>query len=47
MVIETTGLASPAPIIQTFFLDPNMAENVRLDGVVTLVRRCNMNNWRL
>jgi G3E family GTPase len=37
VVIETTGLANPAPIIQTFFLDPDMSEMVRLDGVVTLV----------
>lgn len=37
VVIETTGLASPAPIIQTFFLDQSMAGNIRLDGVVTLV----------
>ena len=37
MVIETTGVANPAPIIQTFFLDPDMASSVRLDGIVTLV----------
>lgn len=37
VVIETTGLADPAPIIQTFFLDPTVADKMRLDGVVTLV----------
>ena len=37
-MIETTGLANPAPIIQTFFLEPTLAEQLRLDGVVTLVR---------
>jgi G3E family GTPase len=38
VVIETTGLAQPAPIIQTFFLEPSVAARMRLDGVVTLVR---------
>ena len=37
IVIETTGLANPAPIIQTFFMEPDIASLVVLDGVVTLV----------
>ena len=37
VVIETTGLANPAPIIQTFYLEPELQEAYRLDGVVTLV----------
>ncbi|KAL4420551.1 hypothetical protein ABPG75_010207 [Micractinium tetrahymenae] len=37
ILIETTGLAQPAPIIQTFFLDPKVADRMRLDGVVTMV----------
>ncbi|PRW21134.1 putative GTP-binding -like isoform A [Chlorella sorokiniana] len=37
IVIETTGLAQPAPIIQTFFLEPKVADRMKLDGVVTLV----------
>ena len=37
IIIETTGIANPAPIIQTFFLDPDMQAELRLDGVVTLV----------
>ncbi len=37
IVIETTGLANPAPIIQTFYLEPELQELCRLDGVVTLV----------
>jgi G3E family GTPase len=37
VVIETTGLANPGPIIQTFFLDPSIANTMKLDGVVTLV----------
>lgn len=37
VVIETTGLANPAPIIQTFYLEPALLDNFRVDGVVTLV----------
>lgn len=37
VVIETTGLAAPGPIAQTFFLEPAIAEHMRLDGIVTLV----------
>eukprot|EP00252_Welwitschia_mirabilis_P014955 TRINITY_DN3303_c0_g1_i1.p1 TRINITY_DN3303_c0_g1~~TRINITY_DN3303_c0_g1_i1.p1 ORF type:complete len:445 (+),score=92.31 TRINITY_DN3303_c0_g1_i1:184-1518(+) len=37
IVIETTGLANPAPIIRTFYAEDMIAENVKLDGVVTLV----------
>jgi G3E family GTPase len=36
LVIETTGLADPAPVIQTFFLD-DVQQQVRLDAVVTVV----------
>ncbi|KAL8099068.1 uncharacterized protein LOC141684375 isoform X2 [Apium graveolens] len=37
IVIETTGLANPAPIIQTFYAEEDIFNNVKLDGVVTLV----------
>ena len=37
VLIETTGLAAPGPIAQTFFLEPEISEHMRLDGVVTLV----------
>lgn len=37
ILIETTGLADPAPIIQTFYLEPELQDGLRLDGVVTLV----------
>jgi G3E family GTPase len=37
IVIETTGLARPAPVIQTFFLEPEVAARCALDGVVALV----------
>ncbi|KAJ0965964.1 hypothetical protein J5N97_027102 [Dioscorea zingiberensis] len=37
IIIETTGLANPAPIIQTFYAEDNVFNDVKLDGVVTLV----------
>lgn len=37
LVIETTGLADPAPVIQTFFVDEDMQDQVILDAVVTVV----------
>ncbi|XP_041001359.1 P-loop guanosine triphosphatase YjiA-like isoform X2 [Juglans microcarpa x Juglans regia] len=37
IVIETTGLANPAPIIQTFYAEDDVFNDVKLDGVVTLV----------
>ncbi len=37
LVIETTGLADPAPVIQTFFMDEDMREKLNLDAVVTMV----------
>ena len=37
ILIETTGLANPAPVAQTFFTDPEMREQFRLDAIVTLV----------
>ncbi len=37
ILIETTGLANPGPVAQTFFSDPEMKENYRLDAIVTLV----------
>jgi G3E family GTPase len=37
VVIETTGLANPGPVIQTFFADQQLAARCRLDAVVTVV----------
>ena len=37
VILETTGLADPAPILQTLMTDPLIAHGYRLDGVVTLV----------
>jgi G3E family GTPase len=37
ILIETTGLANPAPVAQTFFTDDEMRRSFRLDGIVTVV----------
>jgi G3E family GTPase len=37
LVIETTGLADPAPVIQTFFVDDGVQAQTQLDAVVTVV----------
>jgi G3E family GTPase len=37
VVIETTGLADPGPVAQTFFMDDEVAEQYLLDAVLTLV----------
>ena len=37
VVIETTGVANPGPVAQTFFMDDAVAAFYRLDGVVTVV----------
>ncbi|MDE5412096.1 CobW family GTP-binding protein [Alkalihalobacterium chitinilyticum] len=37
VVIETTGLADPGPVAQTFFVDPELSEYYHLDSIVTLV----------
>jgi len=37
LVIETTGLADPAPVIQTFFVDEDVSTKTKLDSVVTVV----------
>ncbi|MBL8534468.1 MAG: GTP-binding protein [Betaproteobacteria bacterium] len=37
VVIETTGLAQPAPVVQTLLVDAYLAARYRIDGVVTLV----------
>ena len=41
LVIETTGLADPAPILQTIMTDPLLSERFRLDGVITTVDAVN------
>ncbi len=37
VLVETTGLADPGPVAQTFFMDDEIGEEFALDGIVTLV----------
>ena len=37
VLIETTGLADPAPVAQTFFVDEKVVNRYKLDGIITLV----------
>lgn len=37
VIIETTGLADPAPVVQTFFIDEDIQEKYSLDAVITVV----------
>jgi G3E family GTPase len=50
VVIETTGLADPGPVAQTFFLDDHVAALYRPDAVLTLVDAihgmCQLDTWR-
>ena len=36
IIVETTGLADPAPVAQTFFMDENVGSKTKLDAVVTV-----------
>lgn len=36
LVVETTGLADPAPVLHTLMVEPGLAQTIRLDGVVTV-----------
>jgi G3E family GTPase len=36
IIVETTGLADPAPVAQTFFVDENVGKQTKLDAVVTV-----------
>ena len=42
IIIETTGLADPAPVAQTFFVDDTVREKTRLDAIVTVVDAKNL-----
>ncbi len=37
VIVETTGMANPGPVTQTFFIDEDVARYYRLDGVITVV----------
>src|SRR5437764_9587598 len=38
IIVETTGLADPAPVAQTFFMDENVGSKTKLDAVVSVAR---------
>ncbi len=42
IIIETTGLANPAPVAQTFFVDDGVRAKTRLDAIVTVVDAKNL-----
>lgn len=42
ILIETTGMADPAPVAQTFYVDPDVATKTRLDAIVTVVDAVNL-----
>jgi G3E family GTPase len=37
ILVETTGMADPGPVAQTFFVDDEMQAKLRLDGIITLI----------
>jgi G3E family GTPase len=37
ILVETTGMADPGPVAQTFFVDDEMQQKLKLDGIVTMV----------
>ncbi|WP_272916214.1 CobW family GTP-binding protein [Aristophania vespae] len=42
IIVETTGLADPAPVAQTFFVDETVRQKARLDAVITVVDAYNV-----
>ena len=44
VILETTGMADPGPVAQTFFVDENVREQYELDGIITLVDAKHVNN---
>ena len=43
VVVETTGLADPGPVAQTFFMDDEISSEFSLDGIITLVDTFHIN----
>src|SRR5690606_571405 len=37
VLIETTGVADPAPVAQTFFVDEDVRQHFKLDAIITMV----------
>ena len=44
IIVETTGLADPAPVAQTFFVDQEVSDRARLDGIVTVADAVHLND---
>ena len=44
VILETTGMADPGPVAQTFFVDEDVREQYELDGIITLVDAKHVNN---
>jgi G3E family GTPase len=44
IIVETTGLADPAPVAQTFFVDQEVADRTRLDAIVTIADAVHLND---
>ena len=44
IILETTGLADPAPVIQTFFVDQDVADRTRLDAIVAVADAVHLDN---
>ena len=40
VLLETTGLADPAPIASIFWMDEALCSSLKLDGIITMVRTC-------
>lgn len=43
IIVETTGLADPAPVAQTFFVDDDVASRTKLDAIVTVADAVHLN----
>lgn len=44
IIVETTGLADPAPVAQTFFVDQDVSDRTRLDAIVTVADAVHLNS---
>ena len=44
IIVETTGLADPAPVAQTFFVDEEVSDRTRLDAIVTVADAVHLDN---
>ena len=44
IIVETTGLADPAPVAQTFFVDQDVSDKTKLDAIVTVADAVHLSN---